>query len=245
MTHGAIIVTGGSRGIGRAICIRLAEKGYPIAVGYASDADAANGTVDTIVSQGGRAAAFQVDVGDAAQVHALFESAEETLGRLHGLVANAGVLGDVRRVDEQTAEGLQRLFATNVLGPIVCAGEAIRRLSTRHGGNGGSIVLLSSVAARLGGLGGLVPYAATKGAIETFTRGVANEVAQEGIRVNAVAPGIVETDMITDAVRAAVPGIVPMQRLGQPGEIADAVAWLISAEASFVTGTTVTVSGGR
>jgi len=245
VTQGTIVVTGGSRGIGRAICIRLAERGHPIAVCYAKDAEAAQRTVEAIAAKGGRAAAFQVDVGDAAQVRAMFRAAEASLGSLRGLVANAGVLGDVRRVDEQTHEGLQRLFATNVLGPMLCAGEAVRRMSKRHGGDGGAIVFISSVAARLGGLGGLVPYAATKGAIETLTRGLASEVAQEGIRVNAVAPGIVETDMITDTVRAAVPGLVPMQRLGEPSEIADAVAWLLSAESSFVTGTTVTVSGGR
>jgi NAD(P)-dependent dehydrogenase (short-subunit alcohol dehydrogenase family) len=245
MNQGIIIVTGGSRGIGRAICLKLSEKGYTIAVVFAKDSEAADTTVDAIRNEGGRAMPFQADVGDAAQVRNLFLTVEARLGKVRGLVANAGILGDVCRVDEQTPEGLQRLLATNVLGPIVRAGEAVRRMSTRHGGKGGAIVMISSVAARLGGLGGLVPYAATKGAIETFTRGLASEVAQEGIRVNAVAPGIVETDMITDKVRAAVPALVPMQRLGAPGEIADVVAWLLSNEASFVTGTVVTASGGR
>lgn len=244
---GFALVTGGSRGIGRAISLRLAAAGHPIAVAYAQGAEAAEETVQDIIRAGGHAASFQVDIGDAAAIPGLFNHAEEVLGPLGALVANAGILGDQMRVDEQTPEGLTRLFAVNAVGTMLCAGEAVRRLSTRRGGKGGGIVAISSVAARNGGLTGLVPYAATKGAVESFVRGLANEVAKEGIRVNAVAPGLTATDMTADnphAHEAAQKG-VPMGRMGQPEEIAEAVAWLLSPASSYVTGTVVTVSGGR
>jgi NAD(P)-dependent dehydrogenase (short-subunit alcohol dehydrogenase family) len=242
---GVALVTGGSRGIGRAVCLRLAADGYAVAVGYTAGAQAAAETVAAIRQAGGRAEAFQGDVGDPAQIPALFAAAEAALGPLTALVANAGILGDEKRIDEQTPDGLAGLFAVNVTGTILCAQEAIRRLSTRHGGKGGGIVTLSSVAARLGGLNGLVAYAASKGAIESFTKGLANEVAKEGIRVNAVAPGLTETDMAPAGSNEIAERAVPMARLGQPEEVAEAVAWLLSPAASFITGTTVTVSGGR
>jgi len=175
----------------------------------------------------------------------LFENAIAALGPLAGLVNNAGITGTQARVAEQQAADLTRLFAVNVVGTILCTGAAIRRLSTRHGGPGGAIINLASVAARTGGLPGIIPYAATKGAIETFTRDVANEVALEGIRVNAVSPGLIQTDMVSPALAESAKGGIPIGRLGQPEDIAEAVAFLLSPAAAYMTGSVVTVSGGR
>jgi NAD(P)-dependent dehydrogenase (short-subunit alcohol dehydrogenase family) len=250
MSLGVIIVTGGARGIGAAICLRLAAAGYSIAVNYASDQKAAEATVAAVENLGGRAEAFRADVGDPGQVTKMFADAVAALGPLAGLVNNAGVSGLTARVEAQDAAELARLFQVNVIGSILCAKEAVLRLSTKHGGPGGSIVNLSSVAARLGGLPGLAAYAASKGAIESFTRGLATEVGPEGIRVNAVAPGMVTTDM--SAPLLAPPGtkdriasMTPVGRIGVPDDIAEAVAWLISPAAAYVTGTVMTVSGGR
>ncbi len=243
--QGLVIVTGGSRGIGAAICRRLAKAGHAVVVNYAAGAAAAEQVVAAIRQDGGTAQAIAADMADPAQVAALFAQAEAALGPLAGLVANAGITGRHARVDEQGAADLARLFAVNVIGAMLCAGEAVRRLSTRHGGPGGAIVTLSSVAARTGGLPGIAPYAASKAAVETFTKGLANEVAQEGIRVNAVAPGLVGTDMVTPEMRANARGGIPLGRMGEPAEIAEAVAWLLSPAASYVTGSVLTVSGGR
>ena len=199
---------------------------------------------------GGIAKAFRADVGDSEAIPRLFEEAVAALGPLKGLVNNAGVSGAFARVEAQQAADLARLFQVNVIGTMLACGEAVRRLSTAHGGSGGAIVNISSVAARLGGLAGLAPYAASKGAVESFTKGLANEVAREGVRVNAVAPGMVATDMTTPMLSR--PGAaeqvnagIPMGRVGAPEEIADAVGWLMSPGAGFVTGSIVTVSGGR
>lgn len=250
MPAGLIIVTGGSRGIGAAICRRLAADGYAIAVNYAAAAEAADATVASIKNAGGRAAAFRADVADPAAVARLFRQATDALGPLAGLVNNAGQSGRTLRLEDQGPEDFNRQFSINVVGTIVACREAVLRLSTRHGGNGGAIVNLSSIAARLGGLTGLSVYAATKGAIESFTRGLANEVGPDGIRVNAVAPGMVETDMsrplIADpSARERIAAMTPLRRIGAPEEIAETVAWLISPAASFVTGSVVTASGGR
>lgn len=250
MPSGLIVVTGGSRGIGAAVCRRLAADGYSIAVNYAADARAAEETVASIKKSGGRAAAFQADVADAIALSRLFEQATQALGPLVGLVNNAGIGGRVARIEEQDETALTQLFATNVIGTILACKEAVLRMSTQRGGSGGAIVNLSSIAARLGGLSGLVAYAATKGAIETFTKGLATEVGPEGIRVNAVAPGLVLTDMSTPLLsqagaRERLEAMTPLRRVGVPGEIGEAVAWLISPAASFVTGSVLTASGGR
>ena len=250
MSSGLIIVTGGSRGIGAAICRRLAADGYAVAVNYAADAKAAEATVAEIKKSGGNAQAFQADVADPAQLPRLFDQATQALGPLAGLVNNAGVSGRFARVEERDADELAQLFAVNVIGTILGCKEAVLRLSTRHGGSGGSIVNLSSVAARTGGLPGLVTYSATKGAIETLTKGLATEVGPEGIRVNAVAPGVIETDMTQPllaqaSARERLEAMTPLRRLGAPEEVAEAAAWLISPAARFVTGSVLTVSGGR
>jgi NAD(P)-dependent dehydrogenase (short-subunit alcohol dehydrogenase family) len=250
MPSGLIVVTGGSRGIGAAICRRLAADGYAIAVNYAAAAKAAEATVADINKAGGRAGAFQADVADAAQLHRLFDEATRALGPLAGLVNNAGVSGRFARVEERDADELTQLFAVNVIGTILGCKEAVLRLSTRRGGSGGSIVNISSIAARTGGLPGLASYSATKGAVESFTKGLATEVGPEGIRVNSVAPGFTETDMNSNALaqasfRERMEAMTPLRRIGLPEEIAEAVAWLISTAARFVTGSVLTVSGGR
>lgn len=250
MPSGLIIVTGGSRGIGAAICRRLAVEGYALGVNYAVDAKAAEATVAEIRKSGGRAQAFQADVADPAQLPRLFDQATKALGSLAGLVNNAGSTGRFATTDKQEAEALTQLFQINVIGTILACKEAVLRLSTKHGGSGGSIVNVSSIAARLGGLPGLASYAATKGAVESFTKGLATEVGPEGIRANVVAPGFTATDMTRDQIaqpgfRERIEGMTPLRRVGAPEEIAEAAAWLISPAAAFVTGSVVTVSGGR
>jgi NAD(P)-dependent dehydrogenase (short-subunit alcohol dehydrogenase family) len=250
MPQGLVIVTGGSRGIGAAICRRLAADGYVVAVNYAANAKAAEATVAEIKTSGGRAQAFQADVADPAQLPRLFDQATKALGPLAGLVNNAGVTGNAVTTDQREVAELTQLFQINVIGTILACKEAVLRLSTKHGGSGGAIVNISSIAARLGGLPGLASYAATKGAVESFTKGLATEVGPEGIRVNAVAPGFTATDLTRDQIaqpgfRERIEGLTPLRRVGAPEEIAEAAAWLISPAASFVTGSVVTVSGGR
>ena len=250
MPSGLIIVTGGSRGIGAAICRRLAADGHAIAVNYAVDAKAAEATVEQIKDAGGLAQAFQADVADPTQLPRLFDQAVKALGPLAGLVNNAGTTGRVATTDEQGAEELAQLFQINVIGTILACKEAVLRLSTKRGGSGGSIVNISSIAARLGGLPGLASYSATKGAVESFTKGLATEVGPEGIRANVVAPGFTATDMTRDQIaqpgfRERVESMTPLRRIGAPEEIAEAAAWLISPASGFVTGSVVTVSGGR
>lgn len=242
--HGTIVVTGGSRGIGAAICRRLAADGYAVMVNYASDRAAAEKVVADIAAAGGRAAAHKADVADEAEVAALFEAADRELGPLAALINNAGILGDGRRIDAHDAESLAQVMRVNVIGPMLCAKHAVQRLSTKHGGNGGAIVSVSSIAAKTGGIPGMVAYSTSKGAVESFTIGLAKEVAREGIRVNAVAPGMIVTDM-TQGIADRIGPTVPLGRCGEPQEIAAAVSWLVSEESSYAIGTILTVSGGR
>ena len=244
-----LLITGASRGIGAATALLAAQRGFAVAVNYSANSLAADEVVRQIRAGGGTAMAVQADVADEAQVMAMFARIDARLGPLTALVNNAGVVDVVARVDEMSVARLKRMFDINVLGSFVCAREAIRRMSTRHGGAGGSIVNLSSAAARLGGPGQYVDYAASKGAIDTFTLGLAREVAAEGIRVNAVRPGIIETDIHAsggqpDRARQLAP-IVPMQRAGSAMEVAQVIVWLLSSEASYTTGALIDVAGGR
>jgi len=244
-----VLVTGGGRGIGAATAWLCAQQGWAVAVNYAADATAANAVVERIRSAGGRALACQADVADEAQVMSMFARIDAELPRLGALVNNAGVVDRPERVDGMSLPRLQRMFAINVFGSFLCAREAVKRMSTRHGGQGGTIVNLSSAAARLGAPGQYVDYAAAKGAIDTFTLGLAKEVALEGIRVNAVRPGIIETDIHAsggqpDRAQQMAP-LVPMQRAGSAEEVAQAIVWLMSDASSYTTGAVIDVSGGR
>ena len=242
---GCIIVTGGSRGIGAAICRKLAGDGYPVVVNYTARRDPAEAVVHEITAAGGRAVPIAADVAEEADVLRLFREARAQLGPLYGLVNNAGVLGGSNPFQDLTAAALQRTLAVNVVGSMLCAREAVRALSTKNGGAGGAIVNMASVASRLGGAGELVHYATSKGAIDTFTIGLAREVAAEGIRVNAVAPGLIDTEMNSADRQARIAPNIPIKRVGTAAEVAEAVGWLMNPAASYVTGTIVTVSGGR
>ena len=242
------VVTGGSRGIGRAVALLAARRGWRVCLSYVSDAASAESVVAAIAAEGGQAVAVRADVGAEADVVALFAAADR-LGTVMGLVNNAGVVAEAARVEAMGAERLHRMMRVNVVGSLLCAREAVRRMSTRNGGRGGAIVNLSSVAARLGGAGQYVDYAAAKGAIDTFTLGLAREVAEEGIRVNAVAPGIIDTEIHAsggqpDRAWALAPQI-PMKRPGTAEEIAAPVVWLLSDEAAYTTGAVLQVTGGR
>ena len=242
---GAVIVTGASRGIGAAIAERLAGDGYGVIVNYAADAEGAESVVSAINAKGGRAAAMRADVASENDVETLFDRAQKQMGPLTALVNNAGSLGEEARIDERAADELARLMQINVVGPMVCAKHAVRAMSTAHGGRGGSIVTIASIAAKAPpGAKGTVPYEATKGAMVSFARGLSNEVAAEGIRSNSVSPGVIDTEMATPTFRE-IGKRSPMGRMGRPDEIAAAVSWLISPEASYVTGSDITVSGGR
>lgn len=244
-----LLITGGSRGIGAATAVLAAQRGYAVAVNYTANSRAADEVVRQIRANGGNAITVQADVAVEAQVMAMFEKIDAKLGRLTALVNNAGVVDVAARVDEMSVARLRRMFDINVLGSFLCAREAVLRMSTRHGGAGGVIVNVSSVAARLGGAGQYVDYAASKGAIDSLTVGLAKEVALEGIRVNAVRPGIIETDIHAsggepDRARQMAP-LVPMQRAGSALEVAQAIVWLLSEESSYTTGTMLDVAGGR
>ena len=246
---GAVVVTGASRGIGAATARLAAAQGFAVAVNFVRGEKEAAALVREIQAAGGRAAAIQADVGIESDVVRLFAETDRTLGRLYGLVNNAGVTGGFARVEDVTANALEKTWAVNLTGPILCAREAVRRMSTKHGGKGGAIVNISSIAAKTGAAGEWVHYAASKGAINSFTVGLAREVATEGIRVNAVAPGLVETE-----IHAAngEPGrlerlkpTIPMGRAGKPEEIAEAVVWLLSPASSYVNGAVLEAGGGR
>ena len=244
-----LVVTGGSRGIGSAVCVAAARAGWDVVVDYVHDAAAAQDVVRRIDAAGGHALAVQADVRDADSVERLFAAADAWRGPVTGLVNNAGISGGFARVDTLTPTALAEVLAVNVGGPFLCAGAAVRRMSTLHGGSGGAIVNVSSRAAVLGSPGEWVHYAATKGAIDTMTVGLAREVATEGVRVNAVAVGLVDTDLHAAAGEPGRPDrmrpTIPMQRSGTPEEVAAAVVWLLSSDSSYTTGTVVAVSGGR
>jgi NAD(P)-dependent dehydrogenase (short-subunit alcohol dehydrogenase family) len=244
-----LLVTGGSRGIGAATARLAAQRGYAVAVNYTRNEAAAHEVVRAIEAAGGEAFAVQGDVASEAQVLAMFAEVDRRLGRLTALVNNAGVVDVSARVDEMSVARFRRMFDVNVIGSMVCAREAVRRMSTRHGGSGGAIVNVSSAASRLGSPAQYVDYAAAKGAIDAFTLGLAKEVAAEGIRVNAVRPGLIETEIhasggLPDRVRDLAHQ-VPMQRGGSAEEVANAILWLLSPEASYTTMSLVEVSGGR
>jgi len=244
-----ILITGSSRGIGAATARLAAERGYAVCVNYLANQPAAQAVVAEITANGGSAIAVQADVSQEADVVGLFAAVDRQLGALSALVNNAGTLETQMRVDEMDAARINRILTTNVTSYFLCAREAVRRMSTRYGGNGGAIVNVSSVASRLGSAGEYVDYAASKGAVDTLTIGLSREVATEGIRVNAVRPGFIYTDIHAlggepgrvDRVKA----VVPMQRGGHPIEVAQAILWLLSDEASYATGTFIDLAGGK
>lgn len=246
---GTLLVTGASRGIGAAVATLAAKRGYAVAVNFSSGQAEAHQIVAQIVAQGGRAVAIRADVSREEDVVRMFESAESELGPIKALVNNAGVTGGFARVEDVSAAALHNVFAVNVVGAMLCAREAVRRMSTKRGGAGGVIVNISSRAAQYGSPGEWVHYAATKGAIDTFTIGLAREVAKEGIRVNAVAPGLIETGLHAANGEPGrlqrLMGTIPMGRAGQPQEVAEAVLWLLSPQASYATGTILQLGGGR
>jgi NAD(P)-dependent dehydrogenase (short-subunit alcohol dehydrogenase family) len=244
-----LLVTGGSRGIGAATSILAAQKGWAVAVNYTSNSQAADDVVAQIKKAGGEAMSVQADVANEEQVLAMFEKVRSTLGPLQGLVNNAGVVDVSARLDQMSMARWRRMFDINVLGSMLCAREAIRQMSTLHGGQGGSIVNLSSAAARLGAPGQYLDYAAAKGAIDSFTLGLSKEVAAEGIRVNAIRPGLIDTEIhasggLPNRVKD-LEHLVPAKRGGTAMEVAHAIVWLLSDDASYTTMSFLDVSGGR
>jgi NAD(P)-dependent dehydrogenase (short-subunit alcohol dehydrogenase family) len=249
MTHPVILITGGSRGIGAATAILAALRGYDVAFTYQSNAKAANEIAEKIQAIGRKALMLQADVAVEADVLSVFKQVDAQLGRLDALVNNAGILEKIMRLEQMDAARWQRVLGVNVIGSFLCAKEAVLRMSTRHGGKGGGIVNVSSVAARIGSPNEFVDYAAAKGAVDSMTMGLAKEVATENIRVNAVRPGLIYTEIHASAgepgrVDRAKEG-VPMKRGGTAEEIADVILWLLSDQSSYVTGTTIDVAGGR
>ena len=244
-----IIITGASRGIGAATAKRAAAQGYAVCVNYLKQQKAAEKIVAEILSDGGKAIAVSADISNESDVVRMFETVDVQLGTVSALVNNAGILQKQMRVDEMSAERLNRIFSVNITGFFLCARQAVKRMSTRYGGSGGAIVNVSSAASRLGSAGEYVDYAASKGAIDTLTTGLSQEVASEMIRVNAVRPGFIYTDIHAnggepdrvDRIKTAI----PMQRGGQPEEVANAIMWLLSDAASYVTGTFIDAAGGR
>ena len=244
-----LIVTGGSRGIGAATARIAGRRGYAVCVNFLKNKVAAKQIVDKINADGGQAIAVGADISKEEEVLELFSTVDDRLGKISALVNNAGILESQMRIEDMDSKRLNRVFLTNITGSILCAREAVKRMSIKNGGNGGTIVNLSSAAARLGSPGEYIDYAASKGAIDTFTRGLAQEVAEDGIRVNAVRPGVIETDIHASGGEPGrverIKDTIPLKRGGQPEEVAKAIMWLLSSESSYTTGALLEVSGGR
>ena len=244
-----LIVTGGSRGIGAATARIAGRRGYAVCVNFLKNKVAANQIVDKINADGGQAIAVGADISKEEEVLELFSTVDDRLGKISALVNNAGILESQMRIEDMDSKRLNRVFLTNITGSILCAREAVKRMSIKNGGNGGTIVNLSSAAARLGSPGEYIDYAASKGAIDTFTRGLAQEVAEEGIRVNAVRPGVIETDIHASGGEPGrverIKDTIPLKRGGKPEEVARSIMWLLSSESSYTTGALLEVSGGR
>lgn len=244
-----LIVTGGSRGIGAATARIAGRSGYAVCVNFLKNKAAAKQIVDKINADGGHAIAVGADISKEEEVLELFSTVDDSLGKISALVNNAGILESQMRIEDMDEKRLNRVFLTNITGSILCAREAVKRMSIKNGGNGGTIVNLSSAAARLGSPGEYIDYAASKGAIDTFTRGLAQEVAEEGIRVNAVRPGVIETDIHASGGEPGrverIKDTIPLKRGGQPEEVAKAIMWLLSSDSSYTTGSLLEVSGGR
>jgi NAD(P)-dependent dehydrogenase (short-subunit alcohol dehydrogenase family) len=240
-----LLITGGGRGIGAATALAAAQAGWDIAINYREKSTRADQIVAAITASGRKAIAYAADIADNDAVVDLFAAIDRDFGTIQGLVNSAGIIGPHGRIEAVDAEGLARLFAVNVTGTLICCREAIRRMSTRHGGQGGAIVNLSSAAARLGGPGESVPYAASKGAIDSLTFGLGQELAGEGIRVNAVSPGVIDTEIQPEGRVARVGPNLPMKRAGTAEEVASAILYLLSDEASYIAGTVLDVTGGR
>lgn len=248
-TNGIMLITGASRGIGAATAKLAAQRGYAVCVNYVRNHDAANAVVAEVEKHGGRAISVQADIASEADILRLYDRVDDELGPITALVNNAGILETQMRVDEMTVERLNRIFTTNITGTFLCTREAVKRMSTKHGGDGGAIVNVSSAASRLGSAGEYVDYAASKGAMDTLTLGLSVEVAAEGIRVNCVRPGFIYTDIHADGGEPGrvdrVKEFTPMKRGGHPEEVAAAILWLLSDEASYATGTFIDLAGGR
>jgi NAD(P)-dependent dehydrogenase (short-subunit alcohol dehydrogenase family) len=249
MTEKIILITGGGRGIGAACALLAAKQGYKVCVNYRADGDAASKVISEIEADGGTALAIKADISSEAEVERMFALLDERFGRINALINNAGILSRQMRVEQMDAARINRIMTTNVTGSFLCAREAVRRMSTKHGGLGGGIVNISSRAAVLGSAGEYVDYAASKAALDALTIGLSKEVANEKIRVNGVRPGLIHTEMHASGGEPnrvdRLQSFVPMERGGEPVEVANAALWLLSDEASYTTGTFIDVSGGR
>jgi NAD(P)-dependent dehydrogenase (short-subunit alcohol dehydrogenase family) len=241
----ALVITGGGRGIGAKVALAAARTGRTLALGYQSNRPRADEVVAAVAKAGGKAVAIPMELADEASIARFFTTIDREVGPIDGLVNSGGIIGPHGRIEGVSGAALDSLWSINITGTLVCCREAIKRMSTKHGGKGGAIVNLGSAASRLGGAGETVPYAASKGAIDSLTFGLAQEVAAEGIRVNAVSPGVIDTEIQPPGRVERVGPMLPMKRVGQPEEVAEAILWLLSDAASYVSGAVLDVSGGR